>query len=172
VKDLQDKIADLEAMKMEIPENVESSVEDSMRTMAQTMRNILATRDHVASTALIQSIRWNKISNGAYVLRAGGKSRRAGHAPFVEFGTGVYNRGTRPEFSFESPDGVPLGEIRLWLIQKGQDPDDSTVWAIKKHIDKYGTRAHPFFRPAIHVHTREVSDNAEDALEYTVDKYN
>lgn len=171
-KEIEKKIADLDMMKVSIEEGTVDATTDWLDEVQRTMRELISAQDAVASTALIRSVRWRRLTETKFEILAGGDERGAGHAPFVEFGTGTHNNARGLQFMFEAPDGVPLDEILTWMKQKGIGDDESTAWAIKRHIEKYGTSSSPFFRRAIRLHTEQFYDKQENMLESAVERHN
>lgn len=87
------------------------------------------------------SVEWKGTSVKGYVMYS------AGHAAFVEFGTGIVGRGTYP---FELPtEGVPFtGE---WVYDYKQQ-------------DWRGMVAQPYLRPALDICRQQILDAFQDAL--------
>lgn len=152
-----------------LPSRIKQLVDMELATeMAKTkvtvQRNILA-QNNRASGALLQSIDHldgETISGTAtvktdgyssHVVRAGGGE--APHAPFVEYGTGIrQGTGTPNEGAqFPAPSAPPTDSIVTWMTQKGVEPREyDTIYgaaaAIAEDIARFGTKPHPYMRPA------------------------
>ncbi|MDB9247453.1 hypothetical protein PN419_00330 [Halorubrum ezzemoulense] len=154
-----------------IEELVDAEIGDVFDSMARAARRKLIQEGSVTSDPeLLTSIHHvsgasnvrGKTGYATHVVRAD-----APHAAFVEYGTGVRQRGSpvRGE-RFKSPSVPPTGAILEWMEQKGVTPrmsveggDDMLFAAqqIAETVARYGQQPHPYMRPAWHRHRAQIS---------------
>lgn len=157
-RDLSNRVEDYKSdIEREVPETTDSELETTKRRVKTELRQ----QDSVASGDLIRSVYTvsspiaarssNRIYEGR--LRVG-----AGHARFVEEGTGVY--WTEGPFGpHKAPDGIPVIKIQQWIEDQGiigdfyrHETRDGEIgsplaWAIKHTIEELGNKRHPFLSP-------------------------
>ncbi len=93
------------------------------------MQELAITKVPTDQGMLANSIQLFPMTKGSteYILAA-----RSSYAQAVEYGS--------------SPHFVPIEPLKGWASRKLGD--QSLAWAVRQKIAKYGTKAHPFFRPA------------------------
>lgn len=157
----------------DLGDNIEEGLHEGMeRTEFKTESNIRE-NNSVVNESLINSINLDADTIDEFFASRSVRIN-AGHAPFVEYGTGMRQDGGPLKFPAPSPR-PPLGPIKQWLIRKGMPtvyntdldmyPSDVSgpapriektfqerlhdlAYAIAEIIGKYGNRPHPFARPA------------------------
>jgi hypothetical protein len=97
-------------------------------------------------------------SYGKHIVRAD-----APYAAYVEYGTGLRGLTQSPMSgaNFDSPDVAPYDAIREWIDTKGITPRqfdsrDALASAIADSIKAFGTRPHPYMRPAWSAHESDL----------------
>lgn len=141
-------------------------VMDRMATTAR--RNLMANNSVVTGTLASQTRHRNAQTEVVDALPSTGYATHlvradAPHAPYVEYGTGVYQSGSPTGGgNFRSPSVPPISAIHRWVRQKGIQPrvyDDQFELArnIAETIATYGSRPHPYMRPAWHQHRQGLS---------------
>jgi len=138
----------------QVPDAVEDSVSDDLDSIIRRAKRYLMMDDAVASGQLLQS--FYKISYGSKIEIG----NDAPYAKYVEYGTGTYfGTSTWPVPSAVTPykaaDFSPqlIASLMEWARVKPslQIQIDLRAFAVEvaKNIDEKGTKAQPFFRPAV-----------------------
>lgn len=149
-----------------IEQSVDSELGDVMSDTARAAKRNLTANNSVAKGTLRRHTRHLPNAplvdvNGyaTHVVRA-----MAPYAAYVEYGTGLRQGSGSPisGAQFKAPSNPPVQQIRMWMIEKGIAPREyDTVYgaaiAIAEDIADYGTRAHPFMRPAWKENRRALS---------------
>jgi len=141
--------------------------------MAATARRNLVAEGSVVTGELGTSIRHldataestsltGQTGYAAHTVRAA-----APYAAYVEYGTGINQRGApQSGAQFDSPSVPPLGAILEWMEEKPVQPAKSVdgmsdTYAVAQDIANtlaaYGQQPHPYMRPAWRRHRRSIS---------------
>lgn len=144
----------------DLPDELEHVVTEPMEGVARraaneapeaTGRLVQSLRDD--GTPAVDAPRRSLSSPGTFIARS--TVGVPGVYAYTEYGTGTYNDPTS-RYNFSSPDPAPpIEPIVRWITAKGITPReyDTTYGlaaAIQQTIGQFGTRAHPFMRPAWH----------------------
>lgn len=167
-------------LERDIKTGVDAQIGTVMKRMEQdAQRNVLDDNTFMRGT-LVKSISHHNVRTSEMTI-GGLRSRRepayaqhivradAPHAPYVEYGTGVRQRGgpNSNSVQFKSPSMAPTSAIYEWMQLKGVRPrvevegGDSQLFAahrIAERIKRLGSRAHPFMRPAWHANRASLSN--------------
>lgn len=167
--DLRDAAQSVRQLSTAIEQTVDREIETVMQRTAAAARQHLATGSdrQVATGTLINVTKHTdeglesitNLFDDTYVSHA--VESAAPHAKYVEYGTGIRQRGGPQGIKFKSPSAPPTNEIYEWIETKGitadnpnlRNPDGSTnkvalAEAIAESIATYGSQPHPFLRPA------------------------
>lgn len=172
MNDIKKKIRELGAMKQDMEAGIEGTADDEITKTTQLMRRFIREGGQVASGDLERTVQFTKVpsKNGQiYTISAGAG---VDYAHYVEFGTGIRGDSNFKGMRFESPDNPPVRQIYEWLQDKGENPSWSKAWAIAWGIVKYGTRPHPFFRPAMRYLFKTLPDEVQNEVEDSIKRHN
>jgi len=166
-----------------LPDNIEDAVNAQMRVavaaLVASAKAALAAPDKygdrsVVTGTLLRSIeqrggRVGQVSEPSFTdtrLDSYGKHIARADAPYaayVEYGTGLRGLTQSPMggANFDAPDVAPYGAIREWIDRKGITPRqfdsrDALASAIADSITAFGTRPHPYMRPAWNAHEADL----------------
>lgn len=154
-----------------IETHVDAEIGMVMRAMAQSARQFIVQQRAIATGNLAANTRHHNVRTSSvsvpfstgyatHIVRAD-----APHAPYIEYGTGVMQRGSpRHGERFKSPSVAPTQSIFNWIQTKGitarnpeyEDSDYALAEAIAESIQRFGTRPQPFMRPAWHQHEQQL----------------
>lgn len=159
--------------------DVDDALEREMQALSVVARNYLQQPDgggrQVWRGALLASIGHTSSPSTPEVIDTSRSytthavEANAPYAGYVEYGTGRKQAGSPyPPANYESPSVPPLGAIREWVETKpvvprsgyGDDPDaaiDQLAADIASSIERMGTEAHPFMRPAFHQQVEQIT---------------
>lgn len=165
--------ASIEKLSTDIERQVDSELGDVFDDMAVTARRHLVDEGSVVTGELGTSVRHHdatadstsvtgKTGYAAHTVRAA-----APYAAYVEYGTGLNQRGTPVNGEqFDSPSVPPLGAILEWMAEKPVYPQKSVegmsdhyavAQDIANTIARYGQQPHPYMRPAWRRHRTDIS---------------
>ena len=160
----------IRALPKHIKRNVDSNMGDLMDMIETQARANVAAQDSVVAGTLQGSI--NHRDAAALDTTVGSQFRgrtysnrvvrtEAPHAPYVEYGTGMRQKGRpHPAGNFRAPSVPPTGAIAEWMRKKPVEPRTTTFYdddeAERRHVAQliaetiaaYGQRPHPYMRPA------------------------
>ena len=108
--------------------NLRAGLDRAAMTMVTAARDELRANDSVSMSTLLQSIAFTSV--GTYEREV---SPNTDYAVYLEKGTAA---GYYP----------PTYAIASWLRTRGAA--EASVFRVKRHIFKHGTKAHPFWEPA------------------------
>lgn len=164
---MADRVAQLPTA---IEQNVDSEMGEVMGSMAKSAQANLTGTNSVATGTLLTRTRHlddtapldlANVTTGysTHVVRAG-----TPYAAYHEYGTGLrQGRGTPiGGTQFPAPSNPPVQEILDWMLEKGVMPREydsmyGAAEAIARDIAAYGTKPHPFMRPAWEEHRQQLS---------------
>lgn len=172
----------------DLDDNIDEGLQDGMEnTEFETTTNIRE-NDSVVNRGLISSVNLYRDTIPS-AHKSASVRIEAGHAPFVEYGTGSMQQGG--PLKFKAPDPrPPLGPIKQWLIRKGdsipRDPNlrefgeinidqqqslTNLAKAIADQIGKYGNRPHPYARPAAQKGFDTTVDNVRRQMQHSIRRF-
>lgn len=158
---------------------VTMNVDDVFEKMARDAQRNVYRNDSVATNTLAGSIEsMDGPSNVTQRARGGYETHvvraDAPYAAFVEYGTGLRQRGRpSPGGNFDSPSAPPVTPILEWMVEKGITsrtqsdvlPDRvAAAQAIAESIARFGQRPHPYMRPAFAENRMNISRAHRDGV--------
>lgn len=136
------------------PTIFENSLENGLNAaaarMVQAARDNLRANDSLATSQLINSVRYESSGRFERIIEP-----KVNYAIYVE-------KGTRPGYK---PPKLPLEN---WLKIRGAAQPERAVYALQNKIFKVGTKAHPFWEPAVKSTVPAMRAVVEQSLESAI----
>ncbi len=148
--------------------SLDSEIESETKLMSSTANRNLVQNRSVATGELLGKTRHTELQRPEHFTTHAVRAHDP-KARFVEYGTGY-----RGEGRFKSPGAKPpVDNILEWIVEKGIQPyaydtQYALADAIAETIQAYGTRPHPFMRPAWREHKHNFSSRGSHAISKAV----
>lgn len=155
---------DIKKLPRDLKNSLDSEVKSEVKLMSATADRKLVTNRSVATGELLGKTKHTELKRPEHFTTHAVRAKDP-KARFVEYGTGF-----RGEGRFKAPGTKPPVEnILEWIVEKGIQPyaydtQYALADAIARVIMHYGTRPHPFMRPAWREHKNNFSSRGSHAV--------
>jgi len=148
----------------DMEDSLDNEIENESKLMSATADSNLVDNRSVASGELLSKTVHEKIQRPEHTVTHAVRAKDP-KARFVEYGTGFKGEGR-----YKSPGSKPpVDNILSWIVEKGIQPyaydsKYALADAIAESIQAYGTKPHPFMRPAWREHRRNFPSRGSYAI--------
>lgn len=154
----------LKKLPREMRDTLDNEIESEVKLMSSSADRNLVRNRSVATGQLLGRTKHTKLQRPEHFTTHAVRAKDP-KARFVEYGTGF-----RGEGRFKAPGSKPPVEnILEWIVEKGitpyaYDSQYALADAIARVIENYGTKPHPFMRPAWREHKQNFSPRGSHAI--------